>query len=90
MARCLITSVNTAEIMLENIFRVMERETFCKDTAAKIVGGVKKLENLIAAGEIDAEKEMQRPEQQMEVQCRPSSATLPEYEKQMSLPHSSP
>lgn len=36
--------------MLENIFRVMERETFCKDTAAKIVGGPKKLEELIAAG----------------------------------------
>lgn len=56
MGRCLVTSVNTAEIMLENIFRVMERETFCKDKAAKIVGGVKKLEDLIAAGEISAEK----------------------------------
>ncbi|WP_305257595.1 hypothetical protein [uncultured Duncaniella sp.] len=43
MGKCLITSVNPAEIMLENIFRVMEREIFCKDTSAKIVGGAKKL-----------------------------------------------
>lgn len=56
MGKCLITSVNASEILLENILRVMERETFCKDTAAKIVGGVKKLENLIAAGEIEAIK----------------------------------
>ena len=56
MGKCLITSVNASEILLENILRVMERETFCKDTAAKIVGGVKKLENLIAAGEIEAVK----------------------------------
>ncbi len=56
MARCLVTSVNEAEIQLENIFRVMERLTFCKDVAASIVGGPKKLEELIAAGKIDAEK----------------------------------
>ena len=56
MAKCLITSVNAAEIQLENIFRVMENQTFCKDTAAKIVGGVKKLEGLIAAGKIEAVK----------------------------------
>lgn len=56
MGKCLITSVNPAEIMLENIFRVMEREIFCKDTSAKIVGGTKKLEDLIAAGRIRAEK----------------------------------
>ena len=56
MARGLIQSVNPAEIMLENIMRVMSRQTFCKDTAAKIVGGPKKLEALIAAGEIQAEK----------------------------------
>ncbi|MCM1142782.1 MAG: hypothetical protein NC453_29790 [Muribaculum sp.] len=56
MAKSLITSVNASEIQLENIFRVMSSQFFCKDTAAKIVGGVKKLENLIAAGEIAAEK----------------------------------
>lgn len=56
MPRCIVTSVNPAEIQLENIFRVMSRLTFCKDTAASIVGGTKKLENLIAAGKINAEK----------------------------------
>lgn len=56
MGKCLITSVNPEAIMLENIFRVMERLTFCKDTAAKIVGGPKKLEALIASGQIYAEK----------------------------------
>ena len=34
----------------------MESQTFSKDLSAIIVGGVKKLENLIAAGEIYAEK----------------------------------
>lgn len=57
MGRFIVTSVNPAEILLENILMVMERETFGKDTAAKIVGGVKKLENLIAAGKIEAVKE---------------------------------
>lgn len=56
MGRRYVTSVNPSEILLENIFRVMERQTFCKDTAAKIVGGVKKLEDLIASGKIYAEK----------------------------------
>lgn len=56
MGKCLVTSVNPEAIMLENIMRVMERQTFCKDTAAKIVGGPKKLEALIASGEIQAEK----------------------------------
>lgn len=56
MARQIVKDVNPAEIELENIFRVMERLTFCKDVAAHIVGGPKKLERLIAAGEIDAEK----------------------------------
>lgn len=56
MARCLITSVNAAEIQLENIFLAMDRLTFCKDVAASIVGGPKKLEALIAAGKIDVEK----------------------------------
>lgn len=56
MARGLITEVNPEAIQLENIFMVMQNHTFCKDTAAKIVGGVKKLENLIASGKIAAEK----------------------------------
>ena len=56
MGKCLVTSVNPEAIMLENIMRVMERQTFCKDTAAKIVGGPKKLEALIASGQIRAEK----------------------------------
>lgn len=56
MGKCLITSLNPAEIQLENIFLVLERFDFCKDTAAYIVGGVKKLEELIAAGKIEAYK----------------------------------
>ena len=56
MAKCLVTAVNPEEIQLENIFRVMANESFCKDTAAKIVGGVKKLERLISEGKIAAEK----------------------------------
>lgn len=56
MGRFKITSVNPAEIMLENIFLALEHETFSKDISAKIVGGVKKLENLIAAGKIAAVK----------------------------------
>lgn len=56
MGRCLVTSVNPSEILLENILLVMSNETFCKDKAAKIVGGSKRLQDLIAAGEIMAEK----------------------------------
>ncbi len=56
MGKCLITSVNPEAIQLENIFIVMAGETFCKDKAAKIVGGVKKLEDLISSGAIRAEK----------------------------------
>ena len=48
--------VNPAEIALENIFRVMDRLTFSKDISAAIVGGPKKLEDLIAAGKIHAVK----------------------------------
>lgn len=54
MARCLVKAVNASEILLENILQVMSNETFCKDKAAKIVGGPKKLEALIASGEITA------------------------------------
>ncbi len=56
-----MTSVNPAEIELENIFHVMSRLTFCKDTAASIVGGRKKLIDLIAKGEIAAEKPTNKP-----------------------------
>lgn len=56
MGRFKITNVNPEAILLENIFAVMANETFGKDLSAKIVGGVKKLENLIAAGEIEASK----------------------------------
>jgi hypothetical protein len=51
-----VTSVNPSDIMLENIFLIMEHEHFCKDKAAKIVGGEKKLINLITAGKIKAQK----------------------------------
>lgn len=56
MSRIKPCSVNPKEILLENILIAMEEVTFSKDTAARIVGGVKKLENLIASGEIFAEK----------------------------------
>lgn len=56
MGKCLVTSVNPQAILLENIFEVLADESFSKDLSAKIVGGEKKLINLIAAGKIDAEK----------------------------------
>lgn len=56
MGKFQITSVNPKEILLENILAVMSNEYFSKDLSAKIVGGVKKLEDLIAAGEIEAHK----------------------------------
>ena len=56
MGKRLITSVNPKEILLENILIAMSHLTFCKDIAAKIVGGTKRLEYLIAIGEIKAEK----------------------------------
>ncbi len=56
MGRCKVTDVNPDAIQLENIYMVMSGETFCKDTSAKIVGGTKKLEALIAKGAISAEK----------------------------------
>ena len=51
-----IKSVSPSEILLENILIVMNGETFSKDLSAKIVGGSKKLENLIAAGKIESSK----------------------------------
>lgn len=56
MGKFLVTSVNPKEILLENILAVMSDEYFSKDLSAKIVGGVKKLEDLIAAGAIEAHK----------------------------------
>ena len=56
MGRYLRTPVNPKEILLENILIAMEEVTFSKDTAARIVGGIKRLEDLIASGEIYAEK----------------------------------
>lgn len=56
MSRFRIKSVNPEAIQLENIMAVMSNETFGKDLSARIVGGVKKLEDLIAAGKITAEK----------------------------------
>lgn len=56
MGKFQITSVNPKEILLENILAVMANEYFSKDLSAKIVGGVKKLEDLIAAGKIEAHK----------------------------------
>jgi hypothetical protein len=49
-------SVSISDIMLENIFMIMSHEHFCKDKAAKIVGGEKKLLDLIADGKVKAEK----------------------------------
>ena len=56
MGKSLITSVNPSDILLENILIEMNEHYFCKDTAAKIVGGTKRLEHLIAIGGIAAEK----------------------------------
>lgn len=56
MGRCMVTSVNPEAIQLENIYLAMSGLTFCKDTAARIVGGRKRLEALISEGKIAAEK----------------------------------
>lgn len=56
MGRGHIKSLNIAEIQLENIYLAMDRLTFSKDTAAEIVGGRRKLLDLIADGKIHAEK----------------------------------
>ena len=46
----------TAEILLDNIMRVMAGEYFGQTKAASIVGGQKKLEHLIETGRIEAVK----------------------------------
>lgn len=54
--KCRVTEVNTSEILLENILNIMSDFTFGKKDAMRIVGGEKKLTDLIAAGEIEASK----------------------------------
>ena len=56
MKRRLPTIVNPKEILLENILIFMSDQAFSKDLSAKIVGGEKKLLDLIAAGKIEASK----------------------------------
>lgn len=46
----------TADILLDNILRVMSDEYFGQRKAAYIVGGQKKLEHLIETGKIEAIK----------------------------------
>ena len=56
MGKFQVKALNPEAAQLENIFAVMSDESFGKDLSAKIVGGVKKLEDLIAAGAIEAHK----------------------------------
>lgn len=56
MGKYKINELNPEAIQLENIFAVMSDEYFGKDLSAKIVGGVKKLEDLVTAGKIEATK----------------------------------
>lgn len=56
MGKFQVNALNPEAILLGNIFAVMEDESFGKDLSAKIVGGVKKLEDLIATGAIEAHK----------------------------------
>ncbi len=56
MVKFQVTAVNPEAIQLQNIMAVMADESFGKDLSAKIVGGPKKLENLIASGAIEASK----------------------------------
>lgn len=51
-----ITQVDPSAILLENILNIMSDFTFGKKDAMRIVGGEKKLKDLIAAGEIEASK----------------------------------
>ena len=54
MGKYKITELNPEAIHLENILAVMANKTFSKDLSAEIVGGHKKLEQLIADGKIEA------------------------------------
>lgn len=48
--------IDTAAIHLENIFLAMANQSFCKTTAAKIVGGRERLVRLVESGAIRADK----------------------------------
>lgn len=56
MGRCQVKAVDPSAILLENILNIMSDFTFGKKDAMHIVGGEKRLTDLIAAGEIDANK----------------------------------
>ena len=47
MSKFHINTLNPEAIQLANIYAVMSEESFGKDLSAKIVGGVKKLEDLM-------------------------------------------
>lgn len=49
-------SIDTAAIHLENILLAMANQSFCKTTAAKIVGGRERLVRLVESGAIRATK----------------------------------
>lgn len=48
--------VSTNDILLDNILRIMQGETFGKNKAAYIVGGKKRLIELIVQGKISSDK----------------------------------
>lgn len=54
--RSTILDDNTVEARLENILAVMDRETFGQRKAATIVGGLKRLEQLMVEGKIRWDK----------------------------------
>ena len=56
MGRFKINDLNPEAILLENIFAIMETVDFGKSLSAKIVGGRKKLEDLIVSGKIEVDK----------------------------------
>ncbi|MCF0219363.1 MAG: hypothetical protein HUK14_06240 [Muribaculaceae bacterium] len=55
-----INTINTKEILLDNILAVMSTKAFGKDMAAYIVGGENRLLELIADGKIECEKTTNR------------------------------
>ena len=57
MGRGQINAVDPSAILLENILTIMSDFTFGKKDAMHIVGGEKKLTDLIAAGKIEATKQ---------------------------------
>ena len=53
--------LNVQSAMLHNILLAFEGQTFSKELAAHIVGGMGKLEKLISAEKVDAEKPCNKP-----------------------------